>query len=385
MKKIGILGSTGSIGSSAISLIKGDLKGIFEVSFLSFHENAELALQQALEVEAKRLYTTSKIGYEKFKKLYNGGEIEIFYGENTLKEACQDPSVQVILLAIVGVCGLKFALSSILSEQERVIAIANKESIICGNHIIQKKLKGTKTRIIPVDSEHNSLFRLLNGFQKEEISSIFITASGGPFLGRKFADLQDVSVKDVIRHPTWNMGAKISVDSATMANKGLELIEACRLFNFEAEKIQALVCKGSILHAGVNLHCGASFWFLSQPDMKNHISHSILGGQTKKLSIPKVCPVDLKNISFEELKPEEFPIFFLAKEVAKSRSIPHAISFNILNEIAVHQFLNGKIKYIKIIEIIEKNLNYNPNNLEFTSVFEIEEYFIELKNRLELF
>jgi 1-deoxy-D-xylulose-5-phosphate reductoisomerase len=232
-----------------------------------------------------------------------------------------------------------------------------------------------------VDSEHNSLFRLLSNFKREEVANIFITASGGPFFGSKFESLTDVSIQDVVRHPIWNMGAKISVDSATMANKGLELLEACKLFEIEESKIDAFVCKGSLLHAGVNLNDGSSLWFLSKPDMKNHISHAILGGSIESLQIPQISPLEISKLTFEELKKDEFPIFFIAREVAKNGDLCETISFNILNEVAVAKFLAGKIKYTEILKIIEKNIGYNPSNHKFLNISEINEYCLQLSSQ----
>jgi 1-deoxy-D-xylulose-5-phosphate reductoisomerase len=385
MKKIGILGSTGSIGSSAISLIKNELKEKVCVSFLSFHFNAELALQQAIAVKTRDVFATSKEGYQAFKKIYDGNEITLHFGDEALIEACKNEDLDVILLAIVGVYGLKFALSSISSNKKRTLAIANKEAIICGSHLINENLKNSKTKIIPVDSEHNSLFRLLSSLSSDAIEGVFITASGGPFLGRKFEDLKDVSLKDVVKHPVWSMGAKISVDSATMANKGLELIEASKLFNIKASKIKAFVCKGSTLHAGINLHDGASVWFLSKPDMKNHISHAILEGGISKLNLPRVCPLELSSLTFQELKKDEFPVFFIAKNVAESEDLSHIISFNILNEIAVAKFLNGEIKYTQILEIIDGNLGSNNLNYKFQNLLEIEDYSNYLAREVEYY
>ena len=382
MRKIAILGSTGSIGSSAIALIAGDLKGEFEVAALSFHNNAELALKQALLVGARRVIATSLEGFREFKKLYQGQEIEVLYGDEALVEVCQNPNINVILLAIVGVRALEFALNSILADEERILAIANKEAIICGFHLLKAKLEGSKTRLIPVDSEHNSLFRLLSGLAPTQVKKAFITASGGPFFGQEFESLTNASIEQVVKHPVWNMGRKISVDSATMANKGLELIEAYKLFGFQKGQVEAFVVKGSLLHAGVFLKDGSSEWFLSKPDMKNHISHAICGGLVKELDLPEIDLLTMKSVEFLEIKPSEFPLFFIAKTVAENASIQEAISFNVLNELAVEKFLKGKIKYTEILAIVEKNLTYNPLSFKFESLQEIEEYVQLLKRKI---
>jgi 1-deoxy-D-xylulose-5-phosphate reductoisomerase len=385
MKKIGILGSTGSIGKSAIALLANELKEDFEVEFLSFHSNAELAFQQAIQVGAKEVIATSKEGYENLLKLANGVKFKIQYGEDALKEACKREDVEVMLIAIVGVVGLDFTLASILPNAKRVIAIANKESIVCGFHLINQKLALSKnTTIIPVDSEHNSLFRLLLNVESSKVESVFITASGGPFYGKKFKDLADVKIRDVVSHPTWNMGAKISVDSATMANKGLELIEAYNLFGFLNGKIKTFIARGSLLHAGINFVDGASHWFLSKPDMKTHISNAILNGNIKALNLSKIDLSDLQNLQFDEIREDEFPIFFIAQKVAKNGGILGAISFNILNEIAVSQFLESKIKYTDILKIIQQNLFYNPSNYTFNSGDEIKNYYNEVRNKLAI-
>lgn len=378
--KLLILGSTGSIGSFAIDLLTKELKGDFEVEGLSFHSNASLAIKQALAVKAKKVFTTSKEGYEEFKKLCP--TIPVYFGSDAIKEECRNPEINVVLLAIVGFAGLDFAIESVIKE-ERILAIANKETIICGNHILNEKLKNSKTTIIPVDSEHNSLYRLFKGCCIEEVESVFITSSGGPFAGRKFHELTHVEIKDVLKHPVWNMGGKISIDSATMANKGLELIEAYQLFPFlKAGSVSAFISKGSLLHAGVYTQDGALSLFVSAPDMRLHIANAISGGKVKKLNSKKINPFEVSCINHEEIKQDEFPIFFTAKQVAESKDLESIISFNILNEIAVRHFLESKIKYTQILSIINDNLNYNPNNMKFNNYDEIKEYESFLQNYL---
>ena len=377
--KISILGSTGSIGSSAVSLLENELKNSFEVDAISFHFNAKLALKQAISLNVKKIIATSKEGFSEIQKLASGLKVEILFGKEALKGVCQNPETEVVLLAIVGVCGLEFALESILGQEKRILAIANKESIICGYHLISEKLKNSNTKIIPVDSEHNSLFRLLKNFQPESIKNVFITASGGPFVGRKFHTLKDVSIAEVVKHPTWNMGSKISVDSATMANKGLELIESHNLFNLENCNIEAFIAKGSLLHAGLNLKDGSSIWFLSNPDMRNHIAHAISNEAIFSLNIPEIKPTKLE---FATLEKDEFPIFFIAKDIAERKDTKLAISFNILNEIAVAKFLKSEIKYTEILDIIENYLTFNPENFHYNSIHEIEELFSILEEKL---
>lgn len=377
--KISILGSTGSIGCSAVSLLENECYGQFEVQAISFHFNANLALKQAISLNAKEIIATSFEGFNEITKLSEGLKIKITFGKKALLEACRNNETEVILLAIVGFQGLEFALESILKEEKRVLAIANKEAIICGYHLIEKKLEGSKTKVLPIDSEHNSLYRLLKNFNTEDIRSMFITASGGPFLGKNFSDLENVSIQEVVRHPIWNMGAKISVDSATMANKGLEMIECYKLFDIKPKTLEAFVAKGSILHAGITLKDGGNLWFLSNPNMKNHISHAISNEKIQSLDLetPKI-----KNLEFEEILPSQFPIFFIAKNIAESGNINLAIAFNMINEIAVSKFLKSEIKYTQILDLIEENLSFNPDNFNFNSIAEIEEYFQILNTKL---
>lgn len=378
--KLLILGSTGSIGVSAVNLALGDLKNDIKVEAISFHNNAKLACEQAHKLGVKKAFTTSQSGYEEFSNL--APDIPIFFGADALKEECQNSDIDVVLVGISGFAGLEFVLASI-TQKERILAIANKEAIICGNHIIQKKIKDTKTRIIPVDSEHNSIFRLLQGEQESSIQNAFITSSGGAFLGRKFHTLSDVKIEEVVRHPVWKMGGKISVDSATMANKGLELIEAYNLFSFfTTGSLEAYISQGSLLHAGIYSKDGALKLFISKPDMRLHIANSILGGKIQSLACQIVQPQEISNIKIEEIKHNEFPIFFIAKEIAETRNIKGAISFNILNEIAVELFLKSKIKYTEILKIIELNLQRNCEHYNFETFEEIKEYEIFLKKSL---
>lgn len=385
-KRISILGSTGSIGCSAVSLLLNDLKGVFEVDALSFHQNAELAVKQAVLLGAKELVATSIEGYKAALHLCSEiPNLVLKFGEGALEEVCKNSKTEVILVAIVGLIGLKPTLDSILKEESRIVALANKEAIICGWHLIKQKLISSKTKVIPVDSEHNSLSRLLQIFNRDIIKSVFITASGGPFLGKPFSSLNDVTSSEVLKHPIWNMGSKISVDSATMANKSLELIEACLLFDLEEHQIDVFVAKNSILHAGVHLVDRSSIWFLSNPDMKLHIAHAILNGEISSLNLLPVNPAkQINSLEFEELKESEFPIFFIGKEVAKSKDIGRAISFNVLNEIAVKKFLMGKIKYTEILNIISDNLGHNLHNFQFKNLEEIQSFSEDLSNKIKI-
>lgn len=372
--KISIFGSTGTIGKSAVSLLLNELSDKFETETLSFHLNAELAVEQASALKAKTLLATSHEGYLAAKTLLKENiTFQLKYGDDSLMEESRK-EIDVALIATVGVQALKIVLESI--GNSKVIAIANKEAIICGWHLIKEKLNRTETKIIPVDSEHNSLYRLFKAFNICSAKNIFITASGGPFIGQNFHDLTKIKPLGALKHPTWRMGNKISIDSATMVNKGLELIEACKIFDIEESFINVFIARGSLLHAGINLKDGSSIWFLSNPDMKNHIAYAITNENIASLSIPNLAPAtQLKNLEFEELQAAHFPLFFIARDIARNKSVLESISFNILNEIAVEKFLSGEIKYTDILKIISENLNFNPYNFTFESVEEIEEYY----------
>ena len=353
-RRIGIVGSTGSIGKNACELLKTTLKNNFTVEFLVCNNNFEEIFKQIQEFQPKAVCVSREI-YNKVKVISN---VEVF---DDISKILQSYKTDVTLYALSGTVGIEYVLDAIAGTQN--LAIANKEAIVSAWQFMEVESIKNGTQIVPVDSEHNSLYRLLEVFDSSVVSSLAITASGGQFFGKKFADLKNITPKDAINHPNWQMGVKNTIDSATMANKVLELIEAMHLFGYTQEKIDVYINRQSICHASVVLKSGGVVSFNSMPNMKSHIGHAIMYPEYEEETI---FPQNL-TLEFHEIKKDEFPIFFLGREIATKSTIYHTI-FNIANEIAVKKFVEGSIKYTEILSFIEKACEKNqykdPQNIQ---------------------
>ncbi len=344
-RKIGILGSTGSIGSSACELLLGVLKPHFTVEFLSCNENFEKIAKQIIDFNPKAVCVSKKI-FAKTKEAFQN--VVVYDSLKTMLESCK---TDVTLHAISGVSGIDCVLEAVAST--KLLALANKECIVSAWGFIEEKSIECGVQIVPVDSEHNSLYRILEFVDSSIVANVSITASGGPFFGKKFHDLQNISFSDAMNHPTWNMGVKNTIDSATMANKVLEVIEVMNLFSIKADMIDVFVNRQSIVHASVGLRSGGVISFSSKPDMKSHIGHAIMFPEYEE---------DFRNplngvLEFAEIKQDEFPIFFIGKEVAKSGDASKFTIFNVANEVAVEKFSRGEVKYTQILDIITRAVN----------------------------
>ncbi len=357
-RTIGILGSTGSIGKNACALLHSQLKNNFTVEFLACENNFEDISQQITEFNPKAVCVGENI-YKKTKNFFP--HIQVF---DNLQIMLSTHKTDVTLHAISGVAGISCVLDAI--QNTKTLAIANKESIVSAWNFMQETSIEHGTQIIPVDSEHNSLYRILENINPDAVTKLGITASGGPFFGEKFHALKDISPRYAVNHPTWKMGIKNSIDSATMANKVLELIETMQLFSVKESDTDVVINRQSIVHANVWLKSGGVLSFSSTPDMKSHIAHAIMFPEySEEFSHP------LKNttLEFHEIKKDEFPLFFLGREVAKSENAMKYTIFNVANEIAVQKFCHHEIKYTDILTIIEKSLN----NISLTTPTSIED------------
>jgi len=354
-RRIGIVGSTGSIGCNAYKLLKTTLHDKFIVEFLVCNNNFEEILTQINTLKPKAVCVGSEI-YKSVKE--NVSDVEVF---DDISKLLQAYKTDVTLYALSGTIGIEYVLEAIRNTKN--LAIANKEAIVSAWQFIEEESIKHGTQIIPVDSEHNSLYRLLEAFDSTMIKSVAITASGGPFFKKKYADLQNITPQDAMKHPNWRMGIKNTIDSATMANKVLELIEAMHLFGYTQEKIDVYINRQSITHASVVLKSGGVVSFSSTPDMKSHIGHAIMYPEYTENS--DISPQNLV-LKFNAIKPDEFPIFFLGREIAKKSSVYHTV-FNIANEVAVNKFVQGKIKYTEILPFIQnacdKNKHTEPQNI----------------------
>lgn len=353
MKQILILGSTGSIGTNALELIRNN-KDIYKIIGLSGNRNIGL-LEKQIE-EFKPDYVC--VGTEKDKEYLKGKfpSINFFYGNNGLAEIAKEADYDIILTAVSGAIGIDATVEAI--KKEKRIALANKETMVSAGKYINKLLeKYKKAEIIPVDSEHSALFQSLQGFKKENIKRLIITASGGTFRGKKVQDLKEVTVEQALKHPNWSMGKKITIDSSTLVNKGLEIIEAHELFGISYDNIDVLVHPQSVIHSMVEYLDGSIISQMGIPDMKTPILYAF--SYPEKEFNEAIKFTDFKkysNLTFEEVDRETFKGIELAYRAGKiGQTMPTV--FNAANEIAVDLFLNNKIKFLDIYTIIQKAMD----------------------------
>ncbi|WPX07962.1 1-deoxy-D-xylulose-5-phosphate reductoisomerase [Anaerocellum danielii] len=350
-KKICILGSTGSIGVQTIDVVK---KLGIKVVGLSAHKNVELLIKQARDLNPDILC----IGDEKYYTLLkeNFPDKIVVTGEEGLISIATYPAADLIVNALVGISGLVPTIEAILAGKK--VALANKETLVTGGKIIkmvlsQKQEKDSLPILLPVDSEHSAIFQCLVGEEKKNVKKIILTASGGPFRGKKLKDLQNVNVEDVLMHPTWNMGKKITVDSATLINKGFEVIEAMFFFDIRCEDIDVVIHPQSIIHSMVEFVDGSVKAQLSYPDMRLPIEYALsFPERGKQIAVP-LDLVKIKNLTFEE---PDFDTFFLLKiayECAK-KGESYPVALNAANEEAVKYFLEGKIGFVDIMKYVAK-------------------------------
>lgn len=348
MKRITVLGSTGSIGTQTLEVVRAETD--MEVTALAAGSNILLLEEQIREFrpEIAAVWSEGKAAdlAERVKDL----DVKIVSGMEGLIEVSTLPQIQVLVTAIVGMIGLRPTVAAIMAGKD--IALANKETLVTAGHLIMKLAEENNVRILPVDSEHSAIFQALNGENKKSIEKILLTASGGPFRGRKRKDLEHIQAEDALKHPNWSMGRKITVDSATMVNKGLEVIEAKWLFGAEPEKIQVVVQPQSVIHSMVQFIDGSIIAQLGTPDMKLPIQYALTYPQRRTLGGKRLDFAALSSITFEAPDTETFPGLSLAYQALKEGgSMPTVL--NAANECAVGKFLNQKIQFLEIPEIIE--------------------------------
>jgi 1-deoxy-D-xylulose-5-phosphate reductoisomerase len=356
-KKIAILGSTGSIGTNALKVIDA-FGGKYEVVALTAHNNIELLAEQVKKYQPKIAVVTNPDKVEKFRKIIGQTNIEI-YSDLTL--ACGN-EIDVVIAAVVGAAGLGAILNA--AKAGKTLAIANKEPLVIAGSLLTKIVKESGAKILPVDSEHSAVFQCLQAGDVSEVNRIILTASGGPFRGATKEQIQNATLEQALAHPTWNMGKKITVDSATMMNKALEVIEAKWLFDVPAEKIDILVHPESIVHSMVEFVDGSVIAQMSPPDMCLPIQYALtypnrIKGITKHLRLEEIG-----KLTFEKPDMEVFKALKIGYEVAKTDGTAAAV-FNAANEAAVKEFLEGKIKFVNIVELIERCLD--KHNVRFNA------------------
>lgn len=359
-KKIAILGSTGSIGKSCLDICRGHFDK-FEVLALAAGRNTDLLLEQVKEFSPKLVSVTSESDYQKLKNLLPPST-KIIYGGEGLRSVATFPETDLVVSAIVGAAGLDPTIAAI--QAGKTIALANKESMIVAGELMSKLAEKHKVKILPVDSEHSAIFQCLNGENHDDIHKLILTASGGPFLNLPLSDFSKITKVQALKHPNWDMGSKITIDSATMMNKGLEVIEAHFLFGIPAQKIEINVHPQSIVHSLVEFIDGSVMAQLGEPDMRVPIAYALsyprrMATPTKRLSLPHH-----KSLSFFNPDFKKFPCLQIAFDVL-SQGKSFIPVLNAANEVAVARFLNDEIHFTDIPKIIERILDlHNPFPLQ---------------------
>jgi 1-deoxy-D-xylulose-5-phosphate reductoisomerase len=353
-KRIAIFGSTGSIGTQALEVIKAN-PHLFEVEILTAHTNEELLIRQALEFHPNAVVIVDEKKYEKVKSALASSDVKVFTGEQSLEEVAAFDTYDIMLAAIVGFAGLQPTLKAI--ENKKAVALANKETLVVAGDIVMQKAVENKTPILPVDSEHSAIFQCLVGESRNRIEKIILTASGGPFRGKKPNFLLNVKRDHALQHPNWSMGAKITIDSATLMNKGLEMIEAKWLFNLAPEQVQVVIHPQSIIHSMVQFEDGSIKAQMGLPDMKLPIQYALAFPQRIANDFPRYDFKRISTLSFEEPDLKTFRNLALAIEALnKGGNLPCIL--NAANEIAVWAFLRNRIGFLDMTDVIEKTMNY---------------------------
>lgn len=367
MKKISILGSTGSIGTQALDIVRNNKD--FKIVALSTNTSIDLLEKQALEFKPEIVSVGRKEDAVALSEKLSPYGIKVSYGMDGLIEVASENNADILLNSVVGMIGLKPTIKAI--EAGKTIALANKETLVTGGEIVMRELEKRNVSMIPVDSEHSAIFQCLKSGRKEEIEKIILTASGGPFRGKTRSDLEKVTLKDALNHPNWEMGKKITIDSATLMNKGLEVIEAKWLFDIELEKIDVLVHPQSIIHSMVEFVDGSVISQMGVPDMRVPIQYALTYPNRTTNNVEKLNLLKSNTLTFEAPDKEVFPCLNLAIESSiKGGTLPTVL--NASNEVAVDYFLKQKIKFTDIPLIVKKSMD-NHKNIINPSLFDILE------------
>ena len=377
MKKIAILGSTGSIGTQTLEVVRAN-KDI-EVVGMAAGNNISLLEEQIREFSPKSVAVWSEEKARELRVRISDLPVKVVAGMEGLIEIATIPKTEILVTAIVGMIGIRPTIAGI--EAGKNIALANKETLVTAGHIIMPLAKKHGVSILPVDSEHSAIFQSLQGNEKNAIHKILLTASGGPFRNRKKEELEHIQVEDALKHPNWEMGRKITIDSSTLVNKGLEVIEAKWLFDVKMEQIEVVVQPQSIIHSMVEYVDGAVIAELGTPDMKLPIQYALYYPERRYLPGDRLDFKKLSQITFEEPDMETFYGLRLAYEAGRAGgSLPTV--FNAANELAVSKFLNREIRYLEIPEIIGECMR-NHKNIMNPSVEEILETEQEVYKQIE--
>ncbi len=351
-KKIAILGSTSSIGKSLLNIIKKDKKN-FKIELLTANTNYKELIKQAKKFNVKNIIITNPDSFKKSKIIYKNKKINIFQNFESLKKILPK-KVDYVMNAISGIGGLLPTYKII--NRTKLIAIANKEAIVCGWPLIKKELEKNKTKFIPVDSEHFSIFSLLKDTEKNEVEKIYITASGGPFINLPKSQFKKIKLNDALKHPNWSMGKKITIDSATLMNKVFEVIEAKNIFDISYDKISILTHPKSYVHTIIKFKNGLSKFLIHEPDMTIPIYNSVYFQKKKNINSTPLDFKTLNNLNLHKVKKNKFPLVGLLDKLPNNSSLFETILITV-NDYLVYKFLEKKINFQELTKLIYKIIN----------------------------
>ena len=356
VKKVSILGSTGSIGCNALDVIDSLNHNEYNIKVICLSTNSRISLlaEQIKKHSPETVVIGDKKAYEEFKSNFSFPETEILFGNDALSEISGRDNYELLISALVGFSGLRPTVNAIKSGKD--VALANKETLVVAGKLINQLIEKYKVKLIPIDSEHSALLQCLAGENISSVAKIILTASGGPFRNKTLKQMKDITVDEALSHPNWKMGKKITIDSATMMNKGLEVIEAKWLFKTETEKIDVLIHPQSVIHSMVEFIDGSIKAQLGIPDMKIPIQYAITYPDRINSVHSKMDFNLFNSLTFENVDTDKFRCLRIAYDVIKEDS-SSAVVMNAANEIAVDLFLNGRIDFLSIPDIIERELD----------------------------
>lgn len=351
-KSVCVLGVTGSVGSSTVDILKAHADK-YVVDAVTAHRNVGALAKSAIELGAAMAVIADESLYEDLKSALSGTDILAAAGDDALVEAASRPA-DIVIAAIIGAAGLKATLAAI--RRGARVGLANKETLVCAGDLMMAEVAKYQATLIPVDSEHSAIFQVLEQKSVDKVDRILLTASGGPFREWSFEDMKSVSPKQALAHPNWDMGAKISIDSATMMNKGLELIEACHLFPVPEDRIEVVVHPQSVVHSMVEYCDGSVLAQLGSPDMRTPIAYALSWPERIRVDVARLDFATIGQLNFTSPDVKRFPALRLAREALRAGgTVPTVL--NAANEIAVGAFLGGKLTFLQIAETVERMMN----------------------------
>lgn len=349
-REVAILGSTGSIGTQALEVVRAHRER-FKVAVLTAQSNARLLIEQALEFKPRSVVIVDQTQYEQVKQALKDTQIEVFCGANSLSEVTTNPDIDIVLIALVGFAGLQPTLAAIKAGRD--IAIANKETLVVAGELVTALAKKHQVKLLPVDSEHSAIFQCLVGEDLQAVEKVYLTASGGPFRGKDIQYLSSVTKVQALKHPNWTMGAKVTIDSATLMNKGLELIEAKWLFGLEVSQLDVIVHPQSIVHSLIQFRDGSLKAQMGLPDMKLPIQYALGYPERIYNEFPRFDFNDYAKWTFEKADTNTFKNLALAFEAMQSGgNMPCVV--NAANEVVVAEFLKDQIGFLQMSAVIER-------------------------------